>query len=115
MIAYMLIDGKIVETTLKGWALWYEGFDNSILKTDLDGYTVSTIFLGIDHNFGNEGPPLIFETMVFHPDGTPCKYQKRHSTRFDAEVYHAAVVASMRRLMREHNSPKALDNDHSTH
>lgn len=27
-------------------------------------YRVSTVFLGIDHNWG-EGPPLLFETMVF--------------------------------------------------
>jgi hypothetical protein len=29
---------------------------------------VSTVWLGIDHSFGG-GPPLIFETMVFGPDG----------------------------------------------
>ena len=26
---------------------------------------ISTVFLGIDHNFNLEGPPLLFETMIF--------------------------------------------------
>ena len=30
-----------------------------------DGIEVSTVFLGMDHNFGATGPPLLFETMVF--------------------------------------------------
>lgn len=43
-------------------------------KTDLrrvarstltDGKVVSTVWLGLDHNFSRSGPPLIFETMVF--------------------------------------------------
>lgn len=29
------------------------------------GVEVSTVFLGLDHNFGGGGPPVVFETMVF--------------------------------------------------
>ena len=29
------------------------------------GVWVSTVWLGLDHNFTDHGPPLIFETMVF--------------------------------------------------
>lgn len=32
-------------------------------------YRISTVWLGLDHNFG-EGEPLIFETMVFPGEGT---------------------------------------------
>ncbi len=31
----------------------------------LPGVNVSTVFLPIDHNFSEEGPPLVFETLVF--------------------------------------------------
>jgi hypothetical protein len=33
-----------------------------------DGTWISTVWLGIDHQFG-DGPPLIFETMVFPRKG----------------------------------------------
>jgi hypothetical protein len=39
-----------------------------VAMTALEGdemIEVSTVWVGIDHNFGDEGPPLIFETMVF--------------------------------------------------
>jgi hypothetical protein len=29
---------------------------------------VSTVWMGIDHNFFGEGPPLIFETQIFGGD-----------------------------------------------
>lgn len=46
----------VATTTVKGnRLLWWLG------KPD---YWISTVFLGIDHSFG-QGPPLVFETMVF--------------------------------------------------
>lgn len=30
---------------------------------------VSTVFLGLDHRFLTEGPPILFETMIFAPHG----------------------------------------------
>src|SRR5262252_2643180 len=35
-----------------------------------DGSCLSTVWLGLDHGHGL-GPPLIFETMRFSPDGPP--------------------------------------------
>jgi hypothetical protein len=32
-----------------------------------NGLFVSTVWLGLNHNFLGDGPPLIFETMVFLP------------------------------------------------
>ena len=29
---------------------------------------VSTVFLGLNHQYGDHGPPLLFETMVFRND-----------------------------------------------
>lgn len=48
------------------WTALYDDISYCrLLSTDLpDGKWVSTVWLGIDHNFGF-GPPLIFETMVF--------------------------------------------------
>ena len=51
---------------------------------------VSTVWLGIDHQFGN-GPPLIFETMTFrgtHALGD----QERYSTEAQAIEGHRRMV-----------------------
>lgn len=47
------------------WSKKWSDFDYRVVaKTDLGPVRVSTIWLGTDHGFG-DGPPLIFETMVF--------------------------------------------------
>jgi hypothetical protein len=46
---------------------------------------VSTVFLGLDHSFG-EGPPQLFETMIF--GGEHDEYQERYSTWDEAEAGH---------------------------
>ncbi len=54
---------------------------------------VSTVFLGLDHSFG-EGPPLIFETMIF-----PCQvYQTRYTTEKQARKGHKRAVRHARCL-----------------
>lgn len=55
---------------------------------------VSTVWLGIDHNFLGEGPPLIFETMVFG-DGED-DYTERYSTEEQARAGHVRIVAELR-------------------
>jgi hypothetical protein len=40
-----------------------------VAETQIGPYWVSTVWLGLDHSF-MEGPPLIFETMVFATDST---------------------------------------------
>lgn len=52
-------------------------------------YDVSTVWLGIDHNFGHD-PILIFETMIF--DAGDAKDCNRYSTVADAIAGHADMV-----------------------
>ncbi len=61
------LEGKIpVECSIEE-AARTEGESNQVVQTidDYDGRMVSTIFLRLDHNMYREGPPLLFETMVF--------------------------------------------------
>jgi hypothetical protein len=54
---------------------------------------VSTVWLGIDHGFGREGPPIIFETMVFGGDhDQDCD---RYCTEEQALAGHRRVVANL--------------------
>lgn len=63
------------------------------------GVTVSTVFLGIDHNFRETGPPLLFETMTFvDEDGVE---QIRTSTWDEAAAAHQAETARVAALGAE--------------
>jgi hypothetical protein len=55
---------------------------------------VSTVFLGLDHSWLSDGPPLIFETMIF--GGPHSDHQTRASTWDEAERQHAEAVAMVR-------------------
>jgi hypothetical protein len=70
------------------------------IELDIVGpYRISTVWLGLNFQFG-DGPPLIFETMVFK-DGDnldPERDCERYSTESDAIAGHAAMVAKYRGL-----------------
>lgn len=80
-------DGTVhPESNLWVWGLWLENPDNKRVASDKVGpYWVSTVFLGIDHQFG-EGPPILFETMVFREDAP-------RGRDFDSERYHTYAEA----------------------
>jgi hypothetical protein len=83
------------------WSAEFEKLDNRVVaKTVVGGTLVSTVFMGIDHNFREEGPPVLFETMVFGDDET-CDIdlgQWRYCTWEEAEAGHRAVVSSLERI-----------------
>lgn len=59
---------------------------------------VSTVFLGIDHNFLGRGTPILFETMVF--GGRYDKEMYRYTTWKKAEEGHKKVLDKVRRSLR---------------
>ena len=67
-----------------------------VALTEEDGWWVSTVWLGIDHNFSEEGPPLIFETMAFLEGSYEALECQRYATVEQARVGHAEVVEAMR-------------------
>ena len=78
---------------LMEWARAFEDTDRRIGNDTIDGQRVSTVWLGNDHSFG-EGPPLIFETMIF--GGPHDQYCDRYSTEEAAVAGHARTVAAIR-------------------
>lgn len=66
---YILKNKKPVSVdSVLEWGRQFEKMDSIVKQEDLpNGYWVSTVFLGLDHNFGG-GKPLLFETMVFKKD-----------------------------------------------
>lgn len=65
---------------------------------------VSTVFLGMDHAWG-DGPPLVFETMLFTDDDRD-QTLWRYSTWDRAVAGHAEVVVAARKaLLRSVETP----------
>ena len=84
------------EPDLLTWARWFEthSLDRVLKTTELfppDGRSrVSTVFLGLNHNYWG-GPPILWETMVF---GGPLDLETdRYSSRAEALAGHAEMVA----------------------
>ena len=101
---FWILDGeKLVETDLMGWGEWFENFDNRrIAETTIGDAWVSTVFLGIDHNFGGEGPPLLFETMVFFDrEDLRDEIMMRYATYAEAREGHDSIVAALSMIERE--------------
>jgi hypothetical protein len=95
-------DGSIRSTAdALEWGRWYENHDaRRIDDTQVDELRVSTVFLGLDHNWFGHGPPILFETMVFGADAnaTPGAdlFCRRYATKAEAEAGHALIVAAVR-------------------
>lgn len=92
-----------LEPNLLVWAQWFEHASDAgltvVANTELGpkGQHVSTVFLGFDHNFFGEGPPILYETMVF--GGRESGHQRRSRTRAEALVTHEAVLALARKAL----------------
>lgn len=65
---YILLSDKktpILTDDLLEWGRWMEKRDRVVAVSEWDGVKVSTVFLGLDHNFWGGGPPILWETLVF--------------------------------------------------
>lgn len=92
---YILIDRVPFAVDPMTWAKFFEDTNNRRVAEDRIGkITVSTVFLGLDHNYHGRGDPILFETMVFggalHHDTT------RYQTWAQAEAGHAEIVTQVR-------------------
>lgn len=80
MLDNYILDTKhqVVKVDVLSWARWFEKSDRHVAKSTIktpnrllwflglrNDYWISTVFLGIDHSFSEDGPPVVFETMVF--------------------------------------------------
>jgi hypothetical protein len=89
----------VLEPNVLKWSKWFSKA-NRIVKQDVieDGNIgISTVFLGLDHRHFGDGPPLLFETMVFggSRDGTMYRY----SSWDDAETGHEMEVKRVQALV----------------
>lgn len=85
------------ESDLMKWAAWLENGDCRRVANDQVGKaTVSTVFIGLDHAYGDDEPPILWETMVF--GGPMDEEQERCSGgRADALAMHARIVEMVKK------------------
>jgi hypothetical protein len=92
------------------WAAWFEHFKKRIvrqvrIKHRGRWYFVSTVFLGLDHNFGG-GVPILWETMISRETPEPrcwLDYQERYASFESALNGHSEAV----RFVVEHDCREA--------
>lgn len=90
-----------VENILE-WSQWFETADRHVAEDEIGNARVSTVFLGLDHQWGG-GPPLLFETMVF--DGPLDGEQVRYGTWEQAEAGHRKMVNRVREAANDIPTP----------
>ena len=80
--------------TLEEWSALHGDHDyRRVDQTEVNGYNVSTVWLGLPQGFwqGYEAP-LIFETMIFKDGDLQDLYCDRYSTEAEAIAGHAAAI-----------------------
>ena len=102
---------------LMTWGEWYTNHTDAriVAKTSVGVLEVSTVFLGLDHNFSGQldpdadRTPILFETMIFGIDEDD-GYQERCATWEEAEQQHqiAVAVATARHLGTKDELAKIL-------
>lgn len=109
MSSFYNIDGERI--SMREWSHLVEIYEYRLVAYDEvgDSIHVSTVWVGLDHSFF-DGPPLIFETMVFTlkdmpyimPSGIEYWWegveQYRYPTLAEAEAGHVKILEMVRVL-----------------
>ena len=85
---------EIIEVDLYAWADFMEKKDRRVAFDSIGEIDISTVFLGLDHNWG-EGEPLLFETMIFGGDRN--EEQIRYHTWEEAKEGHKKIVKELKK------------------
>lgn len=100
-------DKEVIPAPLREWASFFEEGNRVVAKSEAEAirpdgskYTVevSTVFLGLDHRYDGEGPPIVFETMVF--GGELDQDMERCSTWVQAKKMHTRMCIRVRRAYK---------------
>lgn len=68
------------------------------------GLHVSTVWLGVDHGWNPDLPPVLWETTIFDAQGQE-QHTWRYASRTAAIVGHGTVVAALRAALRTPATP----------
>ena len=88
-----------------------EMFDNiekrRVAFTDFGTHgSISTVFLGMDHAYGNNSPPVLFESMIF--GGPYADTQERYCTYKEALEGHQRACQRMEQFISQDSFPEGI-------
>jgi len=86
----------VVEPDLLTWARWFETANRIVRQDTIGTAKVSTVFLGLDHNFfpDDDAAPVLWESMIF--GGPLDQEQRRYTSKAEALVGHEELCALVR-------------------
>jgi len=103
---YVLDENNVAreEPNLLAWGEWMESDARVVAKDRIETsegtYLVSTVFLGLDHAFG-ESEPVLWETMIFVESGKNREHDNdmwRYCSHSAAVEGHKSAIAFLRNL-----------------
>ena len=101
---YILEKGEPVpcDDTME-WGKFMEDSDRILARATIerDGVAtmISTVFLAVDHSFCMEGPPILWETMVFQNDKACNAFTQRYANAEQAIAGHNFVFSEVIRRL----------------
>ena len=89
---YYRLEGTVpVPCSCDEWINQFKKVNRKVKHSELStGIEISTVFLGLDHAFDFDGPPMLFETKIFGIEDD--SYQTRCSTWEQALVMHEVAL-----------------------
>lgn len=114
-----VLDGKEPRRarSVLDWMRWFANTDRTVALTSIDGLDVSTVFIGIDHEYSPHGVrfhgvPMLFETAIFTTSRVVRVF--RHPTWAEAEQAHAFIVECLQDAVhrRRLDPNQAIDEAH---
>jgi hypothetical protein len=107
---YYVLDAEhrpVAISDVAQWAEFMGGPGRIVAQTHIGNVFISTVCLGINHRFCQQGPPLIFETMIFEDgNGGDCW---RYASWDDAVTGHAVAVKKNERQGMTNNDDKCAE------
>ena len=101
METYILVNGlPVLEPDFSTWAIWMGEHDRTLMFNRLEGYEVSTVYLGIARS--DRGKPLLWETMVLGSE-VPVElenYQQRYASLEEATIGHISILKKVIEIVR---------------
>lgn len=93
-------DPKVVP--LKEWGEWMQTADRSLARTIIDNSDpetfVSTVFLGVDHGYG-EFSPILWETMAFTGYDPLDEFTQRYMNAERALAGHSEICRQVKEYL----------------
>lgn len=97
---YYILDGKdYKEADFLTWAKWTATADRHVADDIVNGARISTVFLGLNHNYVCDDYPILFETLIF--GGTMDGEMFRYETWEQAERTHIVILNAMKKIRKK--------------